>query len=47
MLPLALLISLMLLTWAAAIVATYTEVGRPSSGSPDTEAEDQDYYEAA
>lgn len=46
MLPVALLIALMILTWAAAVVSVYVESDHSTLPS-DSPAEDQDYYDAA
>lgn len=46
MIPVILLIALMILTWAAAVVAVY--IADDTSGGKSTgDAEDQDYYDAA
>lgn len=47
MLPVSLLIALMILTWAAAAVATFTEEDNSSGGADGTEPGDQDYHDAA
>jgi hypothetical protein len=46
MLPIALLIALMVLTWAAAVVSVYMEPD-DSGRSSDGHTQDQDYYDAA
>ena len=46
MLPIALLIALMILTWAAAVVSVYME-SDDSSRPPDGHIQDRDYYDAA
>lgn len=46
MYPVVLLIALMLLTWAAAVVATYIGPDKPSSETRAGETEDT-YYDAA
>ena len=46
MLPVALLIALMVMTWAAAVVSVYVESDHPTSPS-DRHAEEQDYSDAA
>ena len=46
MIPVALLIALMLLTWAAAVVSVYVASDETSGKRPE-EIQDQDYYDAA
>jgi hypothetical protein len=46
MLPIALLIALMILTWGAAVVSVYME-SDDSDRPPDSMNQDQDYYDAA
>lgn len=46
MLPIALLIALLILTWAAAVVSVYVE-SDDSSRPVDEQKQDQDYYDAA
>jgi Tfp pilus assembly protein PilW len=46
MLPIALLIALLILTWAAAVVSVYIEPDDSDRPSDDT-SQDEDYYDAA
>lgn len=46
MLPIALLIALLILTWGAAVVSVYMEHDE-SSGPADDTHQDKDYYDAA
>jgi hypothetical protein len=46
MLPVALLIALLILTWGAAVVSVYME-SDDSSRPPDEANQDEDYYDAA
>ncbi|MGH7230993.1 MAG: hypothetical protein ACREJU_06475 [Nitrospiraceae bacterium] len=47
MIPVALLIALMLLTWAAAVVSVYVEPDEHHTAKTADETQHQDYYDAA
>jgi hypothetical protein len=46
MLPIALLIALLILTWGAAVVSVYMEADDPGR-QPDDAGQDENYYDAA